>query len=72
MEVTVNFDKFNTNFGEIVKTRRIKNKLTQDDLGKKLGISRVVISDIENGKYNMMHVDFVKLVKFFKINILKI
>lgn len=41
-----NIDK---NFGKILRDFRIKNKLTQEQLSEKLGISLKYISRIENG-----------------------
>lgn len=37
------------NFGRILRDFRIKNKLTQEELSEKLGISLKYISRIENG-----------------------
>ena len=37
------------NFGKILRNFRIKNKLTQEQLSEKLGISLKYISRIENG-----------------------
>ena len=37
------------NFGKILRDFRIKNKLTQEQLSEKLGISLKYISRIENG-----------------------
>ena len=37
------------NFGKILRDFRVKNKLTQEQLSEKLGISLKYISRIENG-----------------------
>ena len=48
-------------FKSSLKKYRIKNNLTQDDLGKKLGISGKVVSKWESG-YNMPDIEKIKLL----------
>lgn len=37
--------------GFFIQTKRKENKLTQQDLASKTGLSRNYISDVENGRY---------------------
>lgn len=46
---TISKSDIDKNFGKILRDFRIKNKLTQEQLSEKLGISLKYISRIENG-----------------------
>lgn len=46
---TLSKSDIDKNIGEILKTFRLKNNLTQEQLAEKLGISLKYISRIENG-----------------------
>jgi DNA-binding XRE family transcriptional regulator len=39
--------------GDVVKQTRLKRKLTQEQLGKFIGVQKAQISKIENGKKNV-------------------
>ncbi len=39
-------------FGEFIKTKRKEKNLTQDDLAKRVGISRPTLSKLENNKFS--------------------
>lgn len=47
----------------ILKLKRIKRGLTQEELSKKAGVSRITISNIENGKVDIMKIQFGILIK---------
>lgn len=51
-----------------VKTLRKNNKLTQDELCKKLGISRASVSNIEQGRHNITLEILEKLCKVFGVS----
>lgn len=45
-----------------VKIARIKNGLTQDQLSKKLGISKVTLLRIEKGNYDNVRIGLAKKI----------
>lgn len=50
----------------ILKLSRIKRGLTQEELSKKAGVSRITISNIETGKVDIMKIQFGILIKIAK------
>lgn len=52
-----------------LKELRARDKLTQDDLAKKVGVTRQTILAIENGKYNPSLELAFNLSKVFKAKI---
>jgi len=48
--------------GEAIKQARLKKNLTQEDLGKLIGVQKAQISRIENGK----NLTFATVIKLFK------
>lgn len=59
-----NIDK---NFGNILRDFRIKNKLTQEQLAEKLGISLKYISRIENGNNGVKTQTLIKYMNVLGI-----
>lgn len=60
-------DKYEENLemlliGEAIKRTRLKKNLTQEDLGKLIGVQKAQISRIENGK----NITFATVIKIFK------
>jgi putative transcriptional regulator len=52
-----------------IKVYRAMYDLTQDDLAKKLGVSRQTIISIEKGKYDPSLKLAFKIAKFFNVKI---
>ena len=52
-----------------IKVYRAMYDLTQDDLAKKLGVSRQTIISIERGKYDPSLKLAFKIAKFFNVKI---
>ena len=52
-----------------IKVYRAMHDLTQDDLAKKLGVSRQTIISIEKGKYDPSLKLAFKIAKFFNVKI---
>lgn len=57
--------------GNKIKTRRIFLGLSAEDLGRRAGLSRVSIVNIETGKHNVLLHNYIKifdvlLLKFWK------
>lgn len=48
--------------GDVIKRVRLEKKLTQEDLGKLIGVQKAQISKIENGK----NLTFSTVIKVFK------
>ena len=59
---------FNKKLGERVRALRDNFKLSQEDVAKKLGISRVSLSQIENGERKMTAEEVAKLSNMFKVD----
>ena len=55
------------NFGKILRDFRIKNKLTQEQLSEKLGISLKYISRIENGNNGIKTQTLIKYMNILGI-----
>lgn len=55
-------------FGKILRDFRIKNKLTQDKLSEKLGISLKYISRIENGNSGIKTQTLIKYMNILGIS----
>ena len=56
-------------FPEKLKSLRLKHKLTQDELGEKLYLSRTSISYYEQGKFEPDINTIIAISDFFKISI---
>ena len=54
--------------GENLRRLRLKNKLSQGDLAKKLDVDRAYISNIENGRMNTTLSTLEKIAKALKIS----
>ncbi|MCS3901557.1 helix-turn-helix transcriptional regulator [Methanococcus voltae] len=52
-----------------IKVFRAMNDLTQDELAKKIGVTRQTISAIEKGKYDPSLIIAFKLSKLFNVKI---
>lgn len=52
-----------------VASLRSRDNVSQEDLGKHLGVSRQTISSIENGRYNPSIVLAFKIADFFNLKI---
>lgn len=52
-----------------LKVYRALHDLTQEDLAKKIGISRQTVIAMEKGKYNPSLELSFKIARFFKVNI---
>jgi putative transcriptional regulator len=50
-----------------VKEERKKRKVSQSDLGEKVGVSRQTINSIERGRYQPSTVLALKIAKLFEI-----
>lgn len=61
-------DIFYKKLAKKIKTIREKIGFSQEDLAKKLGVSRVAISQIENGKRKLKAEEILKLSKIFNIS----
>jgi len=55
-------------FGNILKTLRLKENLTQSQLAKKLGISKSVISAYENGIRMPSYYVLIRISKIFNVS----
>lgn len=55
-------DTIQQSFGEAIKATRIKQHLTQDQLGALVGVQKAQISKIESGK----SITYATIVKVFK------
>ncbi|MCI8383550.1 MAG: helix-turn-helix transcriptional regulator [Clostridia bacterium] len=56
------------NFGKILREFRVKNKLTQEQLSEKLGISLKYISRIENGNNGVKTQTLINYMNILGIN----
>lgn len=59
---------FNKKLGGRIKALRDSFKLSQEDVAKKIGISRVSLSQIENGERKLTAEEVAKLSSIFKID----
>ncbi|MCM3272600.1 helix-turn-helix domain-containing protein [Paenibacillus elgii] len=56
-----------SNFGEILKDLREKRGMSQPDLADKLGVTRVSISNYENGKASPSYEGLLKIADIFNV-----
>lgn len=56
------------NFGNRLKTLRIKKKLTQQQLADLLGLTKSVISAYENGLHYPAYDVLIKIARIFKVS----
>lgn len=59
---------FNKKLGERIRKLRDGFKLSQEDVAKKLGISRVSLSQVENGERKMTAEEVAKLSSIFEVD----
>ena len=55
--------------GEVFKEYRVKNKLTQEKIAEKLGISVKYISRIENGKRAVTDIEIDAISKILNVSL---
>lgn len=56
-------------FGEVLRELRKKKGLTQEQLGKKLGVSKAMINHYESGKRSPSYVMEEAIADFFSVSI---
>lgn len=63
-------EEFRVKLGEFIKNKRESLSLSREDLAKELEVSRVTVSNIEQGAHNIAFVDLMKLsaILHFGIN----
>lgn len=54
-------------FGALVRAARAKSKLTQEDLGKRMGLSRTAITNIEKGSQGVSLQQLYELAAQLKV-----
>lgn len=59
-------------FGCMVRRRRMELDLTQKELAERSGITQAHISHLENGEYNISSVTICKLAKALNIPVAKL
>jgi len=62
----INIKDVKVKFGALIKLLRKKQKLTQEELGKKLNLSRITIQNLESGKNATMDTMFI-VMQYFEI-----
>ena len=60
--------KLNQEIGERLKTARIANNMSQQELAIKANVSLPHISDIEHGKKSMKLITFVKIIEALQVS----
>lgn len=55
--------------GQKIRYERIKNKLSQEDLEEKSGVSRRTISEIERGNVDIRYTNLYQLAEAFGMSI---
>lgn len=56
-------------YGEELREKRLRLRLKQSDIASKLGCSKVIISNMENGIREIRVIELHKLYKFFGIDV---
>jgi transcriptional regulator with XRE-family HTH domain len=59
--------KFYTAFGALVRQRRLKLGLTQDELGKRVGLSRTSMTNIELGHQKILLHQLFKIAEALRV-----
>lgn len=54
--------------GQRLRALRVRNNLTQEDVGKVLGVKRATISALEKGKSSLTFENIIKLANYFKVS----
>lgn len=62
----------NQNVSNFVQDYRNKNKVTQEELGKSVGVTRQTIIAIEKGNYTPSVLLALKIAKFFNTTVEKL
>lgn len=57
--------------GNIIKTERKKQEISQEKLAEEIGISRTYLSDIENNRYNPSFGVVLSIAKYLNISLEK-
>lgn len=60
------------NVSNFVQVYRNKNKVTQEDLGKAVGVTRQTIIAIEKGNYTPSVLLAIKIAKYFNTSVEKL
>ena len=54
-------------FGRLVKKKRVAKGISREELGNIVGLSRVAITDIEKGKFNILAVNAIRISRVLRI-----
>jgi transcriptional regulator with XRE-family HTH domain len=61
-------DKFYQEIGERIKTERLKKRLSQEDLGVRLGLTRASIVNLEKGRHRPSIFQLIQIAKAFEMD----
>lgn len=62
-------DKIEVRFGHRIKELRVKQRISQEELAFRCGLSKNYISDVERGTRNISLKSIEKISKGFSVNI---
>ena len=52
-----------------IRELRARDRLSQEDLARKVGVRRETIGNLENGRYNPSVILAIKLARYFSMNV---
>lgn len=61
--------KLREKFGELIKVNRKKQRITQDELARKVGVSVTYMREVEHGKYTITWPIWLKICTFLHMDI---
>lgn len=67
-----NIDKFYSELGSLIKTERLKRKITQDDLAQQLDLTRASVINLEKGRHRPSIYQIVLIAKYFNMEYTKL
>lgn len=66
--VLPSIDDFYNELGDRIKSERLKRKITQDDLGSLLDLTRASIINLEKGRHKPSIYQLIVIARFFDID----
>jgi transcriptional regulator with XRE-family HTH domain len=67
-----NAEKFYDELGGLIKTERLKRKITQDDLAYQLDLTRASVINLEKGRHRPSIYQIIVIAKYFDMDYTKL
>lgn len=68
MPAILEIDQFYKELGDRIKTERLKRKISQEDLGDRLGLTRASVVNLEKGRHRPSIYQLIQIASLFSLD----